>query len=344
MELSGHIFRPLSSKQEKASIRFADGKATILSVKDIVCADAEIDSIQAKKDIYLKNGLLFKLDNELKPEQEKQLLGKWRWRISWLEDFSFRKAIILSLILLSVIVFFRYTLTAITPVAVAMFPNEWEEAIGQNTYETLQKTLFEESNLSPVRIARLREKTGQLAMANEIEATEILFHKSDSIGPNALAFAGGPVVITDDLVLLLQRDDLILAVIAHELAHIQKRHSLHQIIEVLGATALASVLLGADESLVEEASFIGVNLWASKKSRDFEKEADLTALAYLDKTQIGHDAFAKAIKKLTEYSCSSVPAQSVQNCLNDTDSGWLSSHPTGAKRLQYISEYHGHSH
>ena len=77
------------------------------------------------------------------------------------------------------------------------------------------------------------------------------------MGANALAFPGGPVVVTDELVLLLQQDDLILSVIAHEFAHIQERHSLQHIVEMIGIGAMTSVMLGANDTLLEEASVVG---------------------------------------------------------------------------------------
>ena len=60
--------------------------------------------------------------------------------------------------------------------------------------------------------------------------------------------------------------------IAHEFAHVQQKHLLQQIVEIIGLAAIASVVFGADETLIEEASAVGLNL-ASKKSRSFEMEA-----------------------------------------------------------------------
>ena len=114
---------------------------------------------------------------------------------------------------------------------------------------------------------------------------------------------------------LLEQDDLILAVIAHELAHIEERHSLHQIMEVVGIAAIASVLFGSTDSLLEEASAVAVDLWASKKSRHFEKEADLVALDYLDAINLKRTSFALAIQKLMQNLCNTKTEKSFDNCL-----------------------------
>ena len=333
MRLSGHFFRALSSKKEEGEIELTKQTALIITDDATVCNEVIIQSIQSKKDIYLDNGFLFTLAEPLTSQQEKFFSNKVSSGIAWLENFSLSKVLILSLVLISALVVFRYTLTSITPLAASIFPQDWEEAIGRNTYETLRKTAFSKTELSSVRVERLRAKAKQLASANGFESPEILFHKADLIGANALAFPRGPVVVTDDLVLLLQKDDLILGIIAHEFAHVQQRHSLQQIIEVIGVGTIASVLLGSNETLIEESSFVGINLWGSKKSREFEKEADLMALEYLENAKLNKSSFGLAIEKLTDNLCSAT----TKNCLESTESGWLSSHPTGAERLEYLS-------
>ena len=175
-----------------------------------------------------------------------------------------------------------------------------------------------------------------MALKNGFEGSKVLFHNAEHIGANALAFPGGPIVVTDDLVYLLQHDDLILGVIAHEFAHVQQQHSLHQIIEIIGIAAIASVLFGSDDTLIEEASLVGINLWNSKKSRNFEKEADLLALEYMGNANLHGSAFGFAIEKLAHHYCADTFSQSKQDCIENTDSGWFSSHPSGAERLKYL--------
>ena len=85
------------------------------------------------------------------------------------------------------------------------------------------------------------------------------------------------------LVELLKDDDLILSVIAHEIAHIKERHSLQQIVEIAGLSSIAWMIFGLDESILEEIVFIGINIWGLKKSRDLEKDADIIALKLLEK-------------------------------------------------------------
>ena len=152
------------------------------------------------------------------------------------------------------------------------FRQTGKKKIGSNAYTTLAKVAFEKTELPPEKISTLLDKASEMASANGLKNSNIYFHKSNLFGANALAFPGGPIVVTDDLVKLLDQDDLILAVIAHEFAHIEQRHSLHQIMEVVGIAAIASVLFGSTDSLIEEASVVAVDLWASKKVDTLKKK------------------------------------------------------------------------
>jgi Zn-dependent protease with chaperone function len=334
---SGHFFRELSSKKEVGEIEIQRQTASITFQDSTICENIKIQSIQSRKDIYLSNGYLFTLTEPLTREQEKPYLNKVTAAISWLERFSFKKALILSLALLMGLALIRLTLTSTIHLVVAIFPTQWEEKIGTNTYVALKKVAFKKSELSSSRIAKLRNEAVKIVSSNGLRSSEILFHASELIGPNALAFPGGPIVITDDLVRLLVDNELILAVIAHELAHVEQRHSLHQIVEIVGIAAVASVLLGSNDTLIEEASVVALNLWASKKSRAFEKEADLIALQYLENSELEKKSFALAIEKLTLHFCQFKTTQNFQDCIEKDGNGWLSSHPSGAERLNYLA-------
>ncbi|MCP4879809.1 MAG: M48 family metallopeptidase [Gammaproteobacteria bacterium] len=340
MRLSGSFFEALSAKQLNGEIELFDKTVTIYVGDKIVCSGIGIKSFQDKKDIYLDNGFLFTLEYPLTKEQNKILSSDIARGINWLEKFSLYKASILAIVLVCSLFVLRYSLTLVIPLAVHIFPVSWEQEIGKNTYNTLNQTVLENSDLSTLKIDRLKKQASNIAQANGFKSPDILFHKSDLIGANALAFPAGPIVITDDLVLLLQSDDLILSVIAHEFAHVQERHSLQQIIEIVGIAAIASVILGSDDTFLEEASVVGINLWASKKSREFEKEADLLALKYMETAKLNKSAFGLAIKKLTEHFCSSTVSKSVQHCADNYKTGWLSTHPSGAERMEYLSDLH----
>lgn len=337
--LSGSFFEALSARSRTGQIELKDSTATIFLDDKIVCSEIGIESIQNKKNIYLDNGFMFALAEPLTYEQERLLSHRFERGVSWFEKFTISKAMMLVVIFIFSLWFLKNTLTFIIPIATHIFPVSWEQSIGKNTYAAIKMTSLEPSQLSSFRIKRLKKKASQIAQANEFESPEILFHKSDLIGANALAFPGGPVVVTDDLVHLLQDDELILSVIAHEFAHVQQRHSLQQIIEVVGIAAISSIILGSNDTIIEEASAVGINLWSSRKSREFEREADLLALKYMEEANFDKSAFLNAIEKLTIAFCKSA-TESIDDCVSNKTSGWLSTHPSGSERIEYLSHLH----
>lgn len=336
MKATGHFFRELSSKKEVGEIEISKQTASITSHEKRISENVKIASIQSRKDIYLENGFLFSLDEPLTADQEALHLHEINKAILWLELFSFRKALVFSFILLAGLFLIRLGLTSATQMALLVFPDHWEGKIGDNAYATFKSVAFEDSQLPPVRIAKLREETTKIILLNNLRESEVVFHASDIIGANALAFPGGPIVVTDGLVEILESDALVLAVIAHELAHIERRHSLHQIVELIGIAAVGSVLLGSNDTLIEEASVIAANLWATKNSREFEKESDLLALTYLETAGLTGNSFLKAIEKLTEHYCGLGQSDNIQNCMDGEESGWFSTHPSGAERRNYL--------
>lgn len=114
---------------------------------------------------------------------------------------------------------------------------------------------------------------------------------------NAFAAPAGYVFVNSGLIELMQGEDEIAAVVAHELAHVSERHIAQNIEQskklslVTLAGVLAGALLGAGGSELGQAlsigSLAGGQAAALKFSRDDEREADRIGLSFL--TQAGYE-------------------------------------------------------
>ena len=72
----------------------------------------------------------------------------------------------------------------------------------------------------------------------------LVFRKS-RIGPNAFALPGGTMVMTDQLVELVDHDDAVLTgVLAHELGHLQARHGMRMLVQATAIGAVSSLVFG----------------------------------------------------------------------------------------------------
>ena len=337
-KIDGDFFNPGSSKAETASILINNKAVSVFKGDECLYHLLKVQSVQDNKSIFLENGSLFVTKEELNAIDLKSLIPKTELILKNLDKFRLKSVVIILLTIIVLVIGYRFLFISFSSTLVYLFPHNWEKKIGESTYKTLSSTILEKSEIPEKRKADLREKSQKVFKhSNLYKNPEIKFNKSNILGPNALALPGGPIVITDDLIKLLKDDELILAIIAHEIAHIKERHSLQQIVEVAGLSSIAWMIFGLDESILEEIVFIGINVWSLKKSRDLEKDADLMALKLLEKTGMSKKSFIQAIEKLSNYYCLKTKIEK-PICIDEIKSGWLSTHPTGAERLKYLKE------
>ena len=335
-KIDGDFFNPGSSKAETASILINNKAVSVFKGDECLYHLLKVQSVQDNKSIFLENGSLFVTKEELNAIDLKSLIPKTELILKNLDKFRLKSVFIILLTIIVLVIGYRFIFISFSSTLVYLFPHNWEKKIGESTYKTLSKTLLEKSELPEKRITEIKDKSQKIFKHSKLyKNPEIKFNKSNILGPNALALPGGPIIITDDLVELLKDDDLILSVIAHEIAHIKERHSLQQIVEIAGLSSIAWMIFGLDESILEEIVFIGINIWGLKKSRDLEKDADIIALKLLEKTGISKTSFILAIEKLTNHYCIATKIEK-SVCMNEVKSGWLSTHPSGAERLKYL--------
>ena len=260
-KIDGDFFNPGSSKAETASILINNKAVSVFKGDECLYHLLKVQSVQDNKSIFLENGSLFVAKEKLNEIDLKSLIPKTELVLKNLDIFSFKSAIIILLTIIVLIIGYRFLFISFSSTLVYLFPHNWEKKIGESTYKTLSSTILEKSEIPEKRKADLREKSQKVFKhSNLYKNPEIKFNKSNILGPNALALPGGPIVITDDLIKLLKDDELILAIIAHEIAHIKERHSLQQIVEVAGLSSIAWMIFGLDESILEEIVFIGLSL------------------------------------------------------------------------------------
>ena len=336
--ITGEFFENGSSRANRSKILIEKKVVSVFRGSKCIYRQIAIDSVQDGRNIFLQNGSLFIADDQLTANHSKFLTSTTEGWLSAFDQLGLKTLTIFLAIIVILILGYRYALITFSPTIVKLFPYEWEKQIGKATFDSLNRTLLDETELPTQRVNTLKQRAKNiLNQANLHSYPSIEFMKSDIIGANALALPGGPIIVTDDLVKLLKDDELVLGVIAHEIAHIQERHSLHQIVEIVGLSSLAWLIFGLDEGILEEVALVGINLWSLKKSRDFEKDSDLLALEFLENAGLKKKSFILAIEKLTEHFCSKSKLDK-SDCLTGVKSGWLATHPTGAERLKYLRE------
>ena len=151
---------------------------------------------------------------------------------------------------------------------------------------------------------------------------------------NAFAVPGGKVFLNSGLILIMESEDELAGVIAHEIGHVAARHiskrsekTTSLTLATLGALLLGIFLGGKAASAVATTTMAATETVMLKYSRDDEEEADHLGLKYMEKT--GYDrkgmvSMFKKIRKAYGPASSDPPA-------------YLMTHPAAEERAEKLS-------
>jgi len=209
----------------------------------------------------------------------------------------------------------------------AQLPEQVETRLGEEVLAQLDRFAgLAPSSLDMERQSGLLERFAALkADMPGAENHRLLFRNAAGIGPNALALPGGTVIITDQLVSLVNDDREIDAVLAHELGHQQQHHALRQTLRSSFVIVIAAMFAGDVSSASAVVVAVPTFLLQGHYSREFESEADAFALRTLAEKGTSPAWFAQSMRTLEAF----VSDQGE----SDDSPGYLSSHPQTRERI-----------
>lgn len=150
---------------------------------------------------------------------------------------------------------------------------------------------------------------------------------------NAFAVPGGQIVVFEGLIRETECWDELAALMGHELAHVNERHSFKQLARSVTGYLLLSVLTGdvagVSSVIIENAS--AINDMAN--SRKHEKEADVVGLDYLKASKIRPQAMMDLFSRLMEGTDEDEVTETL-----GTSMEYLSTHPLTSNRISYIQD------
>ncbi|MDG1022864.1 MAG: M48 family metallopeptidase [Flavobacteriaceae bacterium] len=120
----------------------------------------------------------------------------------------------------------------------------------------------------------------------------------DSPEVNAFTLPGGRIYVNKGLLKFCDSAEQLAAVLAHEMGHVEKRHTISKLVKEFGLKIVFSVL-GGDVLLLNE---LWETVLSSKFDRYQEKEADQFALNLLEKAHISPTAIASFFRKLNRHN------------------------------------------
>lgn len=204
-------------------------------------------------------------------------------------------------------------------------PQNVDARMSADSLGAMDRLLFEESELTASRQAELQSLFARVtALDDSYGVYSLVFRKSPKIGANAFALPGGIVVMTDEMVELAESDDELLAVLAHEVGHQANRHLLRIVLQNSAGALLIASLTGDLTSISALAASVPTVLMQAKYSRDFEREADAFAFAFLESEGKNPDVLHELLLRLEER---------VGSLVDSGPASWFSSHPRSDERL-----------
>ncbi len=176
------------------------------------------------------------------------------------------------------------------------------------------------------RIVNRVLNSGQVKYRNEFPWTIKIINDPNTL--NAFATPGGYIYVYTGLIKFLEDEDHFAGVLAHEIAHADKRHSVRQLQRDYGIAILLSVALGNNPGTLQQiAGQLAGTLGGLKFSRDAETEADNTSVTYLGGTNYyACDGAAGFFIKMNQEANQADPPE------------FLSTHPNPENRVQNIQQ------
>lgn len=170
-------------------------------------------------------------------------------------------------------------------------PPSADLALGRNALALLQRQgILQTSRLSEDRITALAGILQRVQPATPRIPLRLQVHAAPQLGPNALAFPDGTIVLTDDMVRMVmgKSNDLdahaaaaLAGVLAHEVGHIEMRHSVRTITRSSLTAALSATLFG-------DFSAVAAGLPAVLSNMEYSREMELAADDYAARALHAH--------------------------------------------------------
>lgn len=263
----------------------------------------------------MDSGLLQALPSELANRFERA--GRQRSRIG--RRFRLAALLLVLLVLLPLLLLGLFWLNAdrIAGWAAGHVSPEQEARLGEMAYAQMQGEL---KLLPDGPVPAMVEAVGNRLTVGS--AYRYQWHVAVDPQVNAFAMPGGHVVVYTGLLQAAESAEEVAGVLAHEVQHVEMRHSLKNMLHSLGWRALLALALG---------DFSG-SVWAGMAehlgqlgySRDLERQADMGGLAALRRAGIAPEGMASFFAKLARQEGRQVEL--------------LSSHPATEDRMQALRQ------
>lgn len=193
-----------------------------------------------------------------------------------------------------------YGLPAAAELVAARIPVETEQMLGRHAITWLdEQKWFKPTNLDLNTQKSIRDGFDRLRSDLPLKnCYQLEFRASKILGANAFALPGGTIVITDGMVKAANSQEEVLAVLAHEIGHVELRHTMRSLLQNSAVAVVAAAVTSDAASLSVAVAGLPVLMAQTKYSREFEAAADEFAFKLLKQKGYSPLAFASLMERL----------------------------------------------
>lgn len=308
MQLEGIYYSGQSSKAHNCTLSINNQDQIVLEDLPLSPIPAAEISISARvgnstRYIHFPNGASFETNNNDGADQlqarlsgNQNIFNAHQWETSV-------KLIALSVVVLvgSAYLMVWFGIPAMSRSIANALPPTISSMVADGALESLDKHYFGESKLTQTRKVELQALFEPLVPKASSFDFKLYFRHGGRIKANAFALPDGSIIVTDELVDLIEADEELASVMLHEIGHVIERHSLRMLIESGSVAALLVWIAGDVDAVSSWIMYLPVLLVQASYSRSNEYEADTYALEGLKQHDISPTHFGTFFKKMAEY-------------------------------------------
>lgn len=237
--------------------------------------------------------------------------------INWYEKLlasGFKMHLVLAMVIFSLIgLTYFYVIPWVGEKSVALIPESYDDTLS-GTFIS-DNLLFSEAESKKTKTLNAFAKDLQL---NNKKNLKFIFVEEDIV--NAFALPDGTIVVYSGIVNKMKNYDELVALLGHEAAHVNHRHSMKMLCRNLSGYLFISAILGDANGIM---ATIGDNVNSFQSlsfSREFEQEADREGFAIVIKNKVNPNGMLNLFKRLQNEGNTIIPE-------------FLSSHPVTQQRI-----------
>jgi predicted Zn-dependent protease len=234
-------------------------------------------------------------------------------------NIGFSKIVAIAICFLSFIMLaYFYVLPTIAEKTVPFIPDSFDNKIG----DVFMETFLADNDIDTTKTKYLEQFVSELNLKTK-KPLRFLVVNSEEI--NAFALPNGQIVVFTAILDNMKSSDELVALLGHEISHVNHRHSTKILCRSLAGYMMVSLLLSDVNGIMAVLADNAQQLHSLSYSREFEKEADEQGLKILMDNNINPNGMVQLFEQLEKEEKFSIPKI-------------ISSHPLTKERKENIQK------